>query len=76
MFGIQGDGGEIESVTRRFFLAGGQAGLQKDTGSEADGRIEKLQAKVDKLTLANDLLEHKIERMERGVPLSARGSKS
>ncbi|MYB69616.1 MAG: hypothetical protein F4X75_14075 [Gemmatimonadetes bacterium] len=38
-------------------------------------RIEKLQAKVGELTMANDLLEHKIEHLERGRSLPARRSK-
>ncbi len=59
------------SQWRDAFLSGGQAGLPK--GADApDGQIEKLQAKVGELTMANDLLEHKIDRLEQGLPLPAR----
>ena len=62
------------SQWRDAFLSGGQAGLQK--GADApDGQIEKLQANVGELTMANDLLEHKIDWLEQGLPLPARRSK-
>ena len=62
------------SQWRDAFLSGGQAGLQK--GADApDGQIEKLQVNVGELTMANDLLEHKIDRLEQGLPLPARRSK-
>lgn len=63
------------SQWREAFLAAGQAGLQKGSGEAEEGRIEKLQAKVGELTMANDLLEHKIERLEHGLPLPVRRSK-
>ena len=63
------------SQWRDAFLAAGQAGL-RSSGSEAyAAQIEKLQAKVGELTMANDLLEHKIEHLERGRSLPARRSK-
>ncbi len=64
------------SQWRDAFLAGGQAGLQQSVDHASDAQVEKLQAKVGALTMANDLLAHKIERMERGLPLSVRRSKS
>ena len=63
------------SQWRDAFLASGQAGLQPGLADERDAQIEKLQAKVGELTMANDLLEHKIERLEHGLPLPARRSK-
>ena len=80
-------GGDLDLLSREYkvtaaklsqwrdaFLSGGQAGLQK--GADApDGQIEKLQANVGELTMANDLLEHKIDRLEQGLPLPARRSK-
>ncbi len=63
------------SQWRDAFLAAGQSGLQKGAGAEPDGRLEKLQAKVGGLTMDNDLLEHKIEQLERGLPLPTRRSK-
>lgn len=63
------------SQWRDAFLAAGQAGL-RSSGSEAHAvQIEKLQAKVGELTMANDLLEHKIEHLERGRSLPTRRSK-
>lgn len=64
------------SQWRDAFLAAGQAGLHKSASDAPDGPTEKLQAKVGELTMANDLLEHKIERLEQGLPLPARRSKS
>lgn len=63
------------SQWREAFLAGGQAGLQKSPDPAADAEVEKLQSKIGALTMANDLLEHKIERLERGLPLASRRSK-
>ena len=64
------------SQWRDAFLASGQAGLQSGAAPVDDGQVEKLQAKVGELTMANDLLAHKIERLERGLPLPVRRSKS
>lgn len=63
------------SQWRDAFLAGGQAGLQSGTGDDRDQQIQQLQAKVGELTMAKDLLEHKIERVEGGPSLPARRSK-
>ena len=63
------------SQWREVFLAGGQTSLQKDRDEAQGEQVEKLQAKVGELTMANDLLEHKIERLEQGLPLPAQRSK-
>ena len=63
------------SQWRDAFMASGQSGLQAGVGDDRDNRIEKLQAKVGELTMANDLLEHKITRMENGLPFPRRRSK-
>ena len=64
------------SLWRDRFLAGGQSGLQKQQEADVgDEQIQQLQSKVGELTMANDLLEHKIERLERGLPLAGRSSK-
>ena len=60
------------SQWRDTFLAVGQSGLQKSASDASDGQIEKLQAKVGELTMANDLLEHKIERLDQDLPLPTR----
>lgn len=63
------------SQWRDVFLTAGQAGLQPRRNEEGETQIEKLQAKVGELTMDNDLLEHKIEHLERGLSLPARRSK-
>ena len=63
------------SQWRAAFLAGGQSGLQHKEADLRDNQIQQLHSKVGELTMANDLLEHKIERMERGLPLPNRSSK-
>ena len=63
------------SQWRETFLAGGQSSLQSKKADVRDDQLQQLQSKVGELTMANDLLEHKIERMERGLPLPGRSSK-
>jgi len=63
------------SQWRDAFMAGGQSGLHPGVGDDRDRQIEKLQAQVGELTMANDLLEHKIERLEGGLPFPRRRSK-
>ena len=60
------------SQWRDAFLAAGQAGLHLSRSDEGDAQIEKLQAKVGESTMDNDLLEHKIERLEGGLSLPVR----
>ena len=59
------------SQWRAAFLSAVQTGF----ADGQDDEIQRLQAKVGELTMANDLLEHKIERLERGLPLPGRSSK-
>ena len=63
------------SQWRDAFLAADQAGLRSSGSEVPSAQLEKLQAKVGELTMANDLLEHKIEHLERGRSLPARRSK-
>jgi transposase-like protein len=63
------------SAWREAFLGAGEAAL---TTRPADGRdleIGRLKAKVGDLTMANALLEAKIERLEGGRPLARRRSR-
>ena len=60
---------------RERFLAGGRSNLKS---READGRDEensRLKKKVGELTMDNELLYEKIERMEDGVPPRSRRSR-
>jgi hypothetical protein len=63
------------SQWREAFLAGGQTALKSRPADARAEEIARLQAKVGELTMANELLDEKIERMERGLPLARRRSK-
>ena len=63
------------SQWRETLWAGGQSSLQSKKADARDDQLQQLQSNVGELTMANDLLEHKIERMERGLPLPGRSSK-
>lgn len=56
------------SQWRETFLTGGQTALKEHPSEERDGQIARLQAKVGALTMANELLEHQIDRLEQGLP--------
>jgi predicted RNase H-like nuclease (RuvC/YqgF family) len=54
------------------FLAGGEASLKSRPADARDAEIDRLQAKVGELTMAAELLEAKIERLETHRPLARR----
>ena len=54
------------------FLAGGEAALKSRPADARDAEIDRLQAKVGELTMAGELLEAKIERLEAQRPLARR----
>ena len=54
------------------FLAGGEASLKSRPADARDVEIGRLQAKVGELTMAAELLEAKIERLETHRPLARR----
>ena len=60
---------------RDAFLAGGEASLKSRPADGRDGEIGRLKAKVGDLTMANELLGAKIERLEGGRPLARRRSR-
>ena len=60
---------------RDAFLAGGRASLKSRPADARDGEIGRLKAKVGELTMANELLGAKIERLEGGRPLARRRSR-
>ena len=60
---------------REDFLSAGQLGLKKRTQDPRDEQVSRLQAKVGELTMANELLEHKIDKVEDGRPFPRRRSK-
>ena len=57
------------------FLAGGEASLKSRPADARDAEIGRLQAKVGELTMTNELLEVKIERLETHRPLARRRSR-
>ena len=57
---------------REAFLAAGAESLKSRPADARDGEVARLQAKVGEITMANELLEEKIERLEAGRPLGGR----
>jgi hypothetical protein len=60
---------------RDAFLAGGKASLKSRPADARDAEIGRLKEKVDDLTMATELLEAKIERLEAARPLARRRSR-
>ena len=60
---------------RDAFLAGGGASLKSRPADARDAEIGRLKEKVGDLTLANELLGAKIERLETARPLARRRSR-
>ena len=60
---------------RDAFLAGGEASLKSRPADARDAEIGRLKEKVGDLTMANELLEAKIERLETARPLARRRSR-
>ena len=63
------------SQWREHFLAAGQAALHSRQRDARDDEIGRLKVKMGDLTMDNELLEAKIERMENGLPLASRRSR-
>ena len=81
-------GGDLELVSRELgvtaaelsawrdaFLAAGEAALKARPAAGHDAEIGRLKAKVGELTMANELLDAKIERLEAHRPLARRRSR-
>ena len=56
------------------FHAGAQAALRARPSDDRDEKVKDLQAKVGELTMDNELLQQKIERLEARRPLMHRRS--
>jgi transposase-like protein len=56
-------------------LAAGEASLKTRPADERDAEIARLKGKVGDLTMSNELLEAKIEKLEGGRPLARRRSR-
>jgi hypothetical protein len=60
---------------RDSFLAAGAASLKRRPQDSRDRELRAMKEKLGDLTMANELLETKIERMEGGLPLARRRSR-
>src|SRR3954464_14673801 len=60
---------------RGAFLAAGEGAFENRPADARDDEIGRLKAKVGDLTMANELLEAKIERLETSRPLARRRSR-
>jgi cell division protein FtsB len=60
---------------REQFLSAGQAELKKRPQDARDLEIARLQQKLGAITMENELLQEKIERLEDGHPLPRRRSR-
>src|SRR5215210_2072931 len=60
---------------RGAFLAAGEALLTSRPADARDDEIDRLKEKVGDLTMANELLEAKVERLETARPLARRRSR-
>jgi hypothetical protein len=60
---------------RDAFLAAGEAALKTRPADGRDAEIGRLKAKVGELTMANELLDAKIDRLETHRPLAQRRSR-
>lgn len=65
------------SLWREQFLAAGQSSLKGKTGKkdERDDQISRLKKKVGELTMDNELLREKVQRLEDNIPLTHRRSR-
>src|ERR671910_35785 len=63
------------SAWREAFLGAGEASLKTRPADGRDLEIGRLKAKVGNLTMTNELLEAKIDRLEGGRPLARRRSR-
>jgi transposase len=63
------------SAWRDAFLAAGEAVLKTRPADARDVEIGRLKAKVGELTMANELLDAKIDRLETHRPLAPRRSR-
>ena len=60
---------------REAFLAAGETSLKSRPADARDGEIGRLKEKVGDLTMANELLEAKVGRLETARPLARRRSR-
>lgn len=57
------------------FLAAGAASLKSRPEDDRDRHLRAMKEKIGELTMANELLDAKIDRMEAGAPFARRRSR-
>jgi len=57
---------------REAFMSGGQTALKERPGDIRNEQIKRLEAKLGQVTMDNELLQEKIQRMESVRPLAGR----
>ena len=70
-----GVNGSTLAKWRASFLEGGLGALRTRARDDRDERIRELERKLGQVTMDNELLYEKIDKMEAGVPLGRRRSK-
>lgn len=60
---------------RDHFLEGGIASLRSKRSDQRDEQIKRLERKLGQVTIENELLYEKIDRLEDGRPLARRRSR-
>ena len=63
------------SSWRDGFLAGGAASLKSRPEDDRDRQLRAMREKIGDLTMANELLEAKLDRIEAGAPFARRRSR-
>ena len=63
------------SAWRDAFLEAGEASLKSRPRDDRDATIGRLRTKVGELTMDNELLYAKVERLESGAPFAGRRSR-
>ena len=62
--------GATLATWRESFLEGGLGALRSKASDERDERIKVLERKLGQVVMENELLNHKVDRMEAGLPLA------
>jgi transposase-like protein len=57
------------------FLTGGQTAVRSRPADARDDELARLRAKIDELTMENELLRERAERAEAGHPFGSRRSR-
>lgn len=67
--------GATLSTWRETFLEAGLGSLRSKRSDERDERIKVLERKLGQVVMEKELLNHKVDRLEAGLPLAQRRSR-